>query len=349
MLNGVPRILLVRLSAIGDVVRVLPAVHALRDLYPSAQLDFAVEPKSADIVRDHPALDQLLLFRRTESGVKGTLAFKDFCRHVRDNRYDIVVDFHGILKSGVIVRSSGAKERYGFSPPRSQEMSHLAYNHRVPLVHQRMNRIDENLELCKALGAKRHSLDVRIDVAPEVEDHIDEWIEDTFHGGKGLALVHAPVDRPEKQWPLRHFAEVCDMIEADGRLEVVLTWGPGQRHVVEEVASYMRREATISPELPDLKHFAYLAQRAKLFFGGDTGPMHIASAMDCPVVVVFGGTDPAKHGPMRKPHEILYAGPESGPNPKDLEKAQEYLAAIDAEQAYDACVRVLHQAPTGSG
>lgn len=339
MLNGVPRILIIRLSAIGDVVRVLPALHALRDLYPTAQIDWVVEPKSAAVIEGHPALDQVLLFERTDGFMEAARAFQAISRTVKQNRYDIVLDFHGILKSGLLMKASSAKKRLGFAPPRSQEMSHLFANERVGLPSQRMNRIEENLALVRALGAKLHSLDVVIDVPHDAEDDVDVFLEDAFHADKRLVLVHAPVERPEKQWPLEHYAKLCDMLAADGRFEVLLTWGPGQLKVAQAVAQMSKRKPLIAPETPDLKHFAALAARAGLFVGGDTGPMHIASAMGTPVAVIFGGTDPAKHGPLRQPHEVLYAGPEPFPKDMSLSEAQTYLNAVLPEQAYDACLR----------
>lgn len=339
MLNGVPRILIIRLSAIGDVVRVLPALHALRDLYPTAQIDWVVEPKSAAVVEGHPALDQVILFERVEGLVDAARAFKETARVIRENRYDIAIDFHGILKSGMLLRASRAKRRVAFAPPRSQEMSHLFANEKVDLPSQRMNRIEENLALVRALGAKLHSLDVVIDVPHDAEDDIDEYLEDVFHADKHLVLVHAPVDRPEKQWPLKHFADLCDMLAADGRFEVLLTWGPGQQEVAQEVAAMSKRKPLVAPETPDLKHYAALATRAGLFVGGDTGPMHIASAMGTPVVVIFGGTDPAKHAPLRQPSEILYVGPEPFPKDVSLTEAQVYLSGVLPEQVYDACLR----------
>jgi heptosyltransferase-1 len=341
MLNGVPRILIIRLSAIGDVVRVLPALHALRDLYPTAQIDWVVEPKSAAIVEGHPALDQVILFHRSEAVLDAVRAFQETARQIKQNRYDIVLDFHGILKSGLLMRASKAPKRLAFAPPRSQEMSHLFANERVALPSQRMNRIEENLALAQALGAKLHSLDVVIEVPHDAEDDVDEYLEDAFHADKKLALIHAPVERPEKQWPLGHYAQLCDMLAADGRFEVLLTWGPGQLEVAQEVMRLSKRKPLIAPETPDLKHFAALAARAGLFFGGDTGPMHIASAMGVPVAVVFGGTDPAKHAPLRKPSEVLYAGPEPFPKDVTLSEAQQYLAAVLPEAAYDACLRAV--------
>lgn len=339
MQNGVPRILLIRLSAIGDVVRVLPAVHAIRDAFPHAQLDFAVEPKSAEVLTDHPALDNVLVFERVDAAWQGSAAFVQFCKEVRARRYDICVDFHGILKSGLVTRASGAAKRLGFEPPRSQEMSHLFYTHRVSLVSQRLNRIEENLELCKALDARRNRLDVRIAIPDEIEDDVDEYVHATFDAGKRLAVLHIPVERPEKQWPLRHFAELSDLLLADGRFEVIFTHGPGQLGIAEEAAALARRTPVVAPVLSSLKHLAALLQRAALFFGGDTGPAHIANALDVPTVVVFGGTDPAKHAPMRSPFEVLFAGVEPFPAKVTLPQAQQWLEAVTPEQAYDTCVR----------
>ncbi len=345
MLNGVPRILIIRFSAIGDVVRVLPALHALREAYPHAQIDWAVEPKSLDIVSDHPALDQVHVFERPEGFWQGARVFREFCKTIRDNHYDMVLDFHGILKSGLVMRASRAKDRYAFAPPRAQEMSHRFANHRVKLPSIQLNRIEENLFLAKAAGAERENLDVVIDVPDDVQDAIEAYIHEDFHSGKIIVAMHAPVDRPEKQWPLDHFIALADMLLADGRFEVMLTWGPGQRHIAQAIHDKAKRNPHIAPETPDIKHYAWLVRQCDLFIGGDTGPMHIASAMDVPVVAVFGGTSPAKHHPFRLPSRVLYAGP------KDLERnlspteAAQYLDQITPEMAYDACIEILKAPP----
>jgi len=342
MINGVPRILIVRLSAIGDVVRVLPALHALRNRYPNAQIDWAVERKSHEILSGHPAIDQLLIFERGEGLGENMKAFLAFCKMIRAQKYDWVIDFHGIAKSGFLTRFSGARLRYGFARPRAQEFSFLATNRKVALYTRYMNRIEENLELCKEVEAKVHSLDVLIDIPEDVEDTIEAYFHKTFHGAKKVVAVHAPVDRPEKQWPVEYFAQLADMIMGDGRYEVLLTWGPGQRDTVDAVVKLARCKPHVAPETPDLKHYAALVAQCDLYFGGDTGPMHIASAMDTPVVAVFGGTHPAQHAPLRKPSQVLYAGPEIPERSIDKENAEALLRQITPEMAYDACVQELH-------
>lgn len=343
MQNGVPRILLIRLSAIGDVVRVLPALHALRDAYPHAQIDWAVESKSSDIVQEHLCLDNVLVFKRSKDGIlDNTRAFRAFCKQIREQRYDIAIDFHGIIKSGWILKASRAPRRLAFAPPRSREMSHLFATEKIPLLSRNMNRIEENLELVKPLGAKRHTLDVSLVVPDEVQENVEQYLAETFHSAKLLAVLHAPVDRPEKQWPLSYFAELSDFLLADGRFDVLLTYGPGQQEIASVVHDLCRRKPEIAPLAPDLKHYMGLVQHADLFFGGDTGPMHIASAMNVPVAAVYGGTSPVKHSPLRPPYEVLYAGPEPFPERAvSLEDATAYLANVTPEQAYQACIRLI--------
>ncbi|HPO17505.1 MAG TPA: glycosyltransferase family 9 protein [Candidatus Hydrogenedentes bacterium] len=340
MINGIPRILIIRLSAIGDVVRVLPALQALRDRYPNAQIDWAIERKSAEVILDHPALDQCLVFERSAGWLKGSGEFRAFCKRIRDGRYDVVLDFHGIMKSGLITRASKAPKRYGFRRPRAQEFSYFFTNQRVALPFDRMNRIEENLELCKVLDAINPRLDAVIYIPDEVQDEVDEYLAQTFDSGKRLVVLHAPIDRPEKQWPLESYAALADLLLADGRFEVVLTWGPGQRHLAEQVQELSRRKPVIAPGLPSLKHYAGLVYHAALYVGGDTGPMHIASIMGTPVVAIFGGTDPARHAPLRRPSEALYAGPDPFPKSMDLATAQKCLEAITPDIAYDASIRV---------
>ena len=331
------------MSAIGDVVRVLPALECLRQAHPNAQIDWVVESKSASIVRDHPALDRVLVFKRGRGRRENIRLFWELLREIRASRYDIAIDFHGILKSGLILGASGAAQRLGFAQPRAQEMSWLFSNARTKLASARLNRIEENLLLCEGIAGRLQTLETVISVPEEVRDEVEAFYEQAFHGGKRVVVLHVPVDRPEKQWPIEHFAALGDLLDADGRYDVLLTWGPGQFKMVSEVARQARRNLCVAPETESLKHFAWLVQLADLFVGGDTGPMHIAAAMGTPVIGLFGGTDPLKHGPYRTASRTLYAdGPaESWTPPADLAEAEARLRRISPEAVYDACVGLL--------
>jgi lipopolysaccharide heptosyltransferase I len=340
MLNGVPRILIIRLSAIGDVVRVLPALHALRTRFPHAQIDWAVEDKSHAVIEGHPDLDQCLVFQRPANKRTAARSFLRFLHFIEEERYDITLDFHGSFKSGLIARASRAPERYGFARPRARELSYLFSRRRVRLPAQPINRVEENLELCGALGATARHFEVPLYVPPAVQEEVDDFFDRRFDGLKRVVAVHPAVERPEKQWPLASYAALTDLLQSDGRFDVLLTWGPGQEHVARQVYDRARRKPVIAPETPGIKHYAWLVQRASLYFGGDTGPMHIAAAMGTPVVAVFGGTDPVRHAPLREGVRVLYAGPANPPRHVPLCEAQTYLDRVTPEEAYDACVEL---------
>jgi lipopolysaccharide heptosyltransferase I len=339
VLNGLPRILIIRLGAIGDVVRVVPALHSLRDAFPHAQIDWAIERRASDVIDSHPCLDQVFVFERGPRFIESTRAFWRYCRALRANHYDIVIDFHGILKSGIITAVSGAPDRYGFARPRSREGSSLAINHRADLGVKALNRVEENLRLAELLAPRRQSLDVSFHVSPEVREQVEDYAFSTFESGKLLVLIHAPVDRREKRWPVEHFARLADMLQGDGRFEVVLTWGPGQLEYVLQIVEHSRRKPHVAPEMASLKHLMWLCHCADLFFGVDTGPMHIASAMGTPVVAIFGGTDPRRHAPLFSPSLVLTAEQFDGGRVDGI-AGEEKLRRIPPEGAYDACVRL---------
>lgn len=342
MLNGVPRILIIRLSAIGDVVRVLPALHCLRETYPNAQIDWVVEKKSAAILEGHPSIDQLLVFERSKDFRSSFKAFRSTLKQIRENRYDIVMDFHGLFKSGLMTAASRAPERYGFSRPRSQEGSYLFTNKKVKLGDEIQNRMHENLALCEPLAKGIKSLDVLIHIPDDALDMADDFMEECFHGNKKVVALHPPVERPEKQWPLEHYSALADMLLSDGRFEVLLTWGPGQLEMVREVAAKTSRKLVIAPETDSLKEYMALVQGSDLYFGGDTGPMHIASALDVPVIAVFGGTKPEQHATLRQPYRILCAQYDLSDKVDVTDMSEEAkMACITPEMAYDACVDLL--------
>ncbi len=332
------RILIIRLSSIGDVVRTLPVLHGLRAACPSAQVDWVVERKSAAILEGHPCLDNLIVFERSKGFFQAAKQFLSICGRIRKARYDLVLDLHGILKSGVLAGFSRAPDRVGFARPRSREGSSLFLNKRVRVSSDSLTRVEENLELCRAVVNRFVAPPITIYVPSETQDSVNHFFDETFDSGKYVVAVHAPVGRPEKQWPLEHYCAVCDMLLADGRFEVMLTWGPGQLEGARKVLERARRHPVLAPETPDLKHYAWLVHRADIYLGGDTGPMHIASAMGTPVVAIFGGTDPLKHAPYRPPYELLSLNSDPG---FARMRPEERLQRITPAMAYDACVRLI--------
>ena len=338
MLDGSPRILIIQLSAIGDVVRVLPALQALRDFFPSARIDWAVERKSAGILLGHPSIDRLHVFERDDSKGFGHNfgQYRLFLSHLRSENYDIVVDFHGTWKSGYAGWQTRARERYAFAGTHAKKArrvrgGHLFATKRISLSSPTLNRVEENLILTEMLAPNPRTRSYSIYVQESVHEYIDEFFEETFSGAKLIVAIHPPAEKNSKRWPEERFALLADMLLADGRFEVMLTYGPGQRDVAERVQEISRRKPLLAPETPGLTYYAWLIEQCDMYIGGDTGPMHIANAMGTPVVALFGSSDPAKHAPFDVIHEIV----------QTKKFGADESMRMPVEDVYDACVRLV--------
>lgn len=336
------KILIIRLSAIGDVIRVIPAVEAIRSAYPEAIIDWLVEDKSKDIVEGHPAINECIVFHRSQHIIASTREFIRLCRYIKQKQYTIALDFHGILKSGILSFCTQAKRRIAFAPPRAQECSYLFATETISLpMGKVLSRVEENVLLAQSLGVQEVLHWRGVHIPYSVDEEVKEYLEQCYEPSKRLVLIHPAVDRPEKQWDLRNFAILADLLLSDGRFEVMLTWGPSQRTIAEHVAREMKHPVIIAPQTPTLKHLACLIQHADLFISCDTGPMHLAWILDKPVIGIFGGTNPEQHAPQGPHCKALYKGPQPFPKRLTLPQAQQALNAITPEEVYHSAIELL--------
>ncbi len=346
------RLLIIRLSAIGDVVRTMPAVKGLRERYPDAYIAWLVEEKSSDILVDCPYLDRVILFPRTQLVGKigsRTRSLKEFVRELRRERFDTVLDFHGIFKSGMLALLSGAKERIGFHRRYTKEFNFLFINRAVVPPGERINRFERNLSLVKSLDAAPSSLDVEIVVPDDVKRRVGEILE-PFDRDKPLVAIHPTTSRPFKLWDSGNYAKVADKLMTDGVAQVLITCGPGERDAAEQVVARMQSPPPPLVETGSLREYAWLVKEAALYFGGDTGPMHIASAMGTPVVAMFGPTDPVVNAPYRQPYRVLYKNLPCSPcKERRCSRNLECMTGITPEEAYDAVLDMLKRVPSPAG
>jgi len=340
------RILVVRLSAIGDVVRTIPAVKALRTAVPGAFIGWAVEDKAASILEGSPYIDRLhVMPRRTwRQNYMRVGPFWRFIRRIRDTGYQIALDFHGNAKSGMVSWLSGAQHRIGFARGYCKELNHMATTRHVVPPGKRINRYERNFSLIESvIGVRPHDLDVDVPIGESVRGEVDTFLGQWRDHARLLVAVHPVTSRPFKVWPASAYANVCDELATGAEpCQVVLTWGPGELDATAKVARLAETQIKLAPPMDSLKHFAYLVSRADLYFGGDTGPMHIASTMGTPVVAIFGSTDPVVNGPFRKPHRVLYADLECSPcNERKCGRAHECMARITPGDAVSAIRELL--------
>lgn len=342
MIGGHPKILIIRLSAIGDVVRVLPAATAIRDAYPKAQIDWVVEPSAADLLIGNAILDRVYVFKRRPQLLRSALYFVRLSRRLREQQYDIALDFHGIFKSGLLLGATRAARRIAFAPPRAREGSHRFANELTALPDTIINRVEENRVLACAIYADEALEQSTVFIEKQINEDVFRYITERRSGRPWLVLVHAPVERSEKRWPAERFAALVDLLIEDGRFDVVLTYGPGQQQMLTPILLHCRHEPIVPPACNTLREFAGLSAMASLFVGLDSGPMHIAAAVGTPVVAIFGGTDPRMHAPIGSPSRVLGGVPvQARTDRASMEESMRTLNNVDSSSVFQACVDLL--------
>lgn len=311
------RVLIVKLSSLGDVIHTLPALTALRRHWPDAHLTWLVEPAAAELLDGHPALNRVLILPRPAwrnlwrwgQGRDAARALRDFLQRLRDTPYDLILDFQGLAKSAVWVAAARGACKLGPGPGRRRnELAWLAYHRRAPLADPGAHAIERSLALLDALGLARLPIRYDVPIRPENEREAAERLTGLGLGqGAPFVAVNPQTRWRTKNWTAAGFAAVADRLAERG-LPVVFTGAPGDRAALDEIAAAMHSPMRRLDGQTTLKTLAALYRRARVVLSTDTGPMHLAVAVGTPVVALFGPTDPRSTGPYGAGHVVLRCG-----------------------------------------
>ena len=324
-------ILLIKLSAMGDVVQTLPVLNKLRRRYPKARIDWLVTPPNDDLLRPNPAITETIEFSRDEWMKPWTLApFVSSARliaRLRAAQYDLVLDLQGQLRSAVFAFASGVPVRIGFDKPRgdvwkasprkitdearkhawqgAREGSWLAYTHHIPLPTLDVHPVERYLGVGPMLGFDDSAPDFSFPIPPEATTRIDALLD--YYGiGKTRLIALAPGTNWEtKQWRSEAFAEVARHC-LQKACAVTLIGSERERAICDEVARLAPGAVNLSGETT-VSELAALIRRASVCVTNDSGPMHLAVALDRAVVSIFGPTDPIWAGPYHRSNAVLRA------------------------------------------
>jgi len=357
------KILMIRLSAMGDVVRTLPALTCLRRAWPQAHIAWAVEEPSRDLLRDQSDLDETIVFpRKTISRLLthpdelagARAALSAFGRSLKESRFDLVIDFQGTFKSGLMSRLTRAPRRVGLPRGHAREMAHLFYTETPQLPSGPMSRVDRALALVAHLGV---SVENAVSSIPE--HAADAAYVDTFLAGLGItrhsgrksqpAVVFPGTSRTQayKRYPPRHFARAADLVARQTGSPVVVAWGPGEEEIAEEVISSMATPATLAPPLT-LGQLTALIRRSRVFLAGDTGPMHLAWTVGTPLVAIYGPTNPVVNQPGGTCSTVAYRKVFCSPCRNRGCIARTCLEHLPPEQVASAASAVIAKAEGGN-
>ncbi|NPA49391.1 MAG: lipopolysaccharide heptosyltransferase I [Thermodesulfobacteria bacterium] len=325
------KILLVKLSSLGDVIQALPVLSGLKAVFPEAEIDWVVEEPSAAILRNHPLLRRLLVFRRPQilAGLKrGSFAeLRRFLHPLREETYDVVLDLQGLLKSGLIVGVSRGRCKVGFANHR--EGSPLFYNLKLPPYDPEMHAVRRYLSTLRVFGLETPEAHFSFPPLPPLEE-----LRRKFALPERFAVL-VPVARwPTKLWTTEGWQVLAQRLKREGIFPVIVG--------AKGDASYARKILAGAPGLSlcgetDLLELATLLRGASVIVSVDTGPMHLAAALGKPVVALFGPTAPWRTGPYGEGHRVIFKGLSCSPCFKRECASRRCLTEIAPEEVLQAC------------
>jgi heptosyltransferase I len=360
-------ILIVKLSAIGDVIHTLPSLAALRRCYPDADITWVVEEEAADLLADHPDLNRVIVSGRKRwlnelRRGQVTAPFREmlsFLRDLRRHPYDLVIDFHGLFKSAVIVLLSGGKRKLGYDS--LQELSGLFYNEKIP---EKMGKhaVDRYLDFVRHVAGKSGAAclaatpEFRITVGEKEKRRVAALLEESSailttrekDGGDGrsggreegrFVAVNPVAFWETKLWEEEKFAELCDRLREELGIGIVLTGG--EAGPLERIRGRMRTKALNLGGRTTLRELACIYREAALLVTTDSGPMHLAAAVGTPIVALFGPTDPARTGPYGPGHRIIRKGLSCSPCFRKRCETPRCMTDISVEEVFTAVKEML--------
>ena len=331
-----PRILIVKLSAIGDVIHATPVLCALRERFPKAYLAWAVEKAGGTLLEGHRALDELIVLPR--GWLKSPKRVWQLRRRLHGLRFDVAIDVHSLTKSAILARLSGAPRRIGFGNRWGRELSPWLNNQRVDTNGPHM--IEHNVGLLQPLGIERPRIRFELPPYEAEQATIDQYVAET-DVAQGFCLINTGAGWPSKLWPSHRYAAVARHLLQAWAMPSVVAWaGDEERAMAERIVAASDGAARLAPPTT-LRELACLARRATFFIGSDTGPLHLAVAVGTPCVGLHGPWPAERHGPYGPDHIALQKMFFEGATRMRRRLPPEFMEAIVVEDVVEACDRIL--------
>ncbi len=342
------KILIVKLSAIGDVVQTLPMAEALRREYPLARIDWLVEEEAGDLLLGHPALNRVIVSRRKswqkrifkKSEFWNTLEeIRNFCQELRNQDYDWIIDNHGIFKSGLLVLLSRGQRKIGFKPSRgiAEEGNYFFTNERYKPLDIEKHALERYLDLVSQIGVPVIQPALEYQVPADSRRKAEAILRQNGFSSHPLVVIHPMAKWPTKQWPAGNFARLAEALIRKGA-SVVFSGSVEDKIPVQEILEGIH---TSLPVLnlagqTGLRELAGIFSLSDLVLTPDTGPMHLAAAIKAPLIALFGPTAPWRTGPYGNGNVILRRPLACSPCFKKKCPTMECMKTLSVEEVLEA-------------
>lgn len=305
MSEAPPRdICIVMLSAIGDAVHVLPVANALKRAWPDCRITWVLQPAAHSLVAGHPAIDDFVVFHRRR-GLGAWRSFRDVAAELRPRHFDLLLGLQVYLKAGLITGLARSRVKLGFDARRARDGQWLFTNARIA-AHAPQHVQDQYFEFLEHLGVDPRPVTWRLELTDA-----ERAAQAAFFAklDRPACAVVVGTSRPDKNWTAERYARVLEGVESTHGLRPVLVGGPStaERRIADEVLA-LTSARVVDALGDDVRRLVWLIEGSALVVTPDTGPLHIARALEKPVVSLFGRTNPKRSGPYRAYEDLVVDG-----------------------------------------
>jgi len=330
------RILLVKPSSLGDIVHALPVLHGLRTRYPEAHISWLVFATFAPLIEHHPELNEVIPLDRRRFRGRGcrtskALTLAGFVRELRSRRFDLVVDLQGLFRSGIMSLATGCPTRIGFAHAR--EMAWMFYTHHIRADDVDTHAAERNYLLAHLLGFADVPLVFDLAVTDQERRAASDVLREAGLADDDPFIAVFPGARWEtKRWPVARIAAVMDRLWGENGLRSVLLGAPDERAVCDEVDRQSRSKPVNLAGKTGVRDLVAVIERASVVLAHDSAPMHVAAALNRPLVAILGPTNPRRTGPYGMSESVVQA---------NLPCAPCYLKRLAQCPYHHACMRSI--------
>lgn len=292
------RVCIVMMSAVGDVVHVLPVINAIKRAKPATHLTWVLQPGPSMLVKNHRSVDEVILFERK----KGIAAMREVIGALRDRKFDLLIDLQVYFKAGLISALSGAPRRLGFDRARARDANWIFTNERIR-AHPVQHVQDQYFEFLRHLDIDPEPVEWCLSPTPEERKWQEEFVAQF---DRPIASIVVATSKPEKDWLPERWAKVCDILLEKHGLQPVLVGGDTrrEREAAERIIS-LSKARPFSALGSGLRKLVSILDASEVVLAPDTGPLHISVALGRPVISLIGYTDPRRTGPYRHYHDLI--------------------------------------------
>lgn len=297
-------ILVIKLSAIGDVIHALPVAAALKEKWPDCHLTWVVSPVAAAIVENSPAIDEIIIFERKNlNSLKNFIHYiGPFSKCLQKRQYDLSIDLQGLLKSALIAYLAHAKKKLGYADMR--EGSGFI-SHSIKGENRHNHIVERYLDTVRYLGYAVDNVNFPLGITNDDERAAQILCQQYALSPKTYVILVVGANWTNKRWPAANFANFANHCNAKGLSVLLAGYGKIDEHIAAEISALTIHTPINLIGKTTLKVLACLMKNAVAVVGGDTGNLHMAAALKIPAIMLMGPTDPMRNGPYGQPDNVL--------------------------------------------